>query len=67
MPVWLSAVVAVIGSIAKSALAFLIAIKLGIERAEKASLQKHADRMQEAHEAEIYAKNSDDPDPFIRP
>jgi hypothetical protein len=66
MSAWLSAFGAVVGSIFKNILVLLTAIKLGMERAEKASLQKHADRMQEAHDAEVAAKNSVAPDPFLR-
>lgn len=65
-PLWLSGLVALLGSVFKNIIVLLGAVKLGIERAEKASLQKHAERMQEAHDAEVAAKNSTEPDPFLR-
>jgi hypothetical protein len=66
IPLWLSALGVIIGSIFKNIIVLLGAVKLGIERAERANLQKHADRMQEAHDAEVAARNSTDPDPFLR-
>jgi hypothetical protein len=66
MPLWLTGLAAILGSVFKNIIVLLGAVKLGIERAEKASLEKHAQRMQEAHDAEVAAKNSTDPDPFLR-
>jgi membrane protein DedA with SNARE-associated domain len=63
---WLAALGAIFGSLFKNIIVFLGAVKLGMERAERANLQKHVDRMQEAHDAEVAAKNSTDPDPFLR-